>query len=166
MQLEFGGGETPRQKTYTQVDVRKLNDNTIVCNAWDIEKHVKKNTVTDIYSRHFFEHLTHDQAKRTLDAWFNLCKDDARIVLLCPNMNLHLWQWNNWDKLTEEQKNHCRAGFWGWQREGDESAWDLHKSGYDFPKLKELVEQHKFKNIKKMMPDGPQDKHLAVEFFK
>jgi len=104
MQLEFGGGENPRQKTYTQVDVRKLNDNTIVCNAWDIEKHVEKNTVTDIYSRHFFEHLTHDQAKRTLDAWYNICKDDARIVLLCPNMNLHLWQWNNWDKLTEEQK--------------------------------------------------------------
>jgi predicted SAM-dependent methyltransferase len=80
MQLEFGGGESPRQKSYIQVDVRKLNDNTIVCNAWDIEKHVEKNIVTDIYSRHFFEHLTHDQAKRTLDAWYSVCKVGARIV--------------------------------------------------------------------------------------
>ena len=27
---------------------------------------------------------------------------------------------------------------------------DLHKSGYDFQKLKELVEQHKFRDINKI----------------
>jgi len=166
MKIEFGGGETPRKPNFAQVDVRKINDNTIVCNAWDIDKHVEPNTVEEIYSRHFFEHLTHDQAKRVLTAWYKICREGAKIVLLCPNMNLHLWQWNNWDKLTEKQKDHCRAGFWGWQREGDESAWDLHKSGYDFPKLKELVEQFNFKNITKIMNDGPKDKHLAVEFYK
>ena len=96
MQLEFGGGESPRQKTYTQVDVRKINEKTIVCNAWDIEKFIQPNTVTDIYSRHFFEHLTHDQAKRTLQAWHNICKENARIVIICPNMKMHIWQWNNW----------------------------------------------------------------------
>jgi len=29
-----------------------------------------------------------------------------------------------------------------------------------------LVEQHKFRDINKIMPDGPQDKHLAVKFYK
>lgn len=166
MKIEFGGGENPRRPNFTQVDVRKINDNTIVCNAWDIDKNVGANTVTEIYSRHFFEHLTHDQAKRTLNAWYKICANHAKITMLVPNMNLHLWQWNNWDKLTKEQKDHCRAGFWGWQREGDESAWDLHKSGYDFPKLKELLEEHKFRDITKIMNDGPKDKHLAVEFIK
>ena len=33
-------------------------------------------------------------------------------------------------------------------------------------KLKELVLQHKFRDINKIMPDGPQDKHLAVKFYK
>ena len=38
-------------------------------------------------------------------------------MVLVPNMNLHLWsQWNNWDKLDEKQKDHCRVGFWGWIR--------------------------------------------------
>ncbi len=166
MKLEFGGGEKPRKEEYIQVDIRKIRENDIVCNAWEIEKQVKAKSVTSIYSRHFFEHLTHDQAKRTLTAWYNICKDGAEITMLVPNMNLHLWQWNNWDKLNEKEKEHCRVGFWGWQREGDESAWDLHKSGYDFPKLKELVEQHKFKNIVKFMNDGPKDKHLAVRFYK
>ncbi|MDB4342964.1 hypothetical protein OAA21_00090 [bacterium] len=166
MNIEFGGGENPRKKDYRQIDIRKIREDDIVCAAWEVEKHIEPNIVQNIYSRHFFEHLTHAQAQRTLDAWYNICQTGAEITMLVPNMNLHLWQWNNWDKLDDKQKDHCRAGFWGWQREGDESAWDLHKSGYDFQKLSELVQQHKFKNIVKTMPDGPQDKHLAVKFYK
>ena len=57
--------------------------------------------------------------------------------------------------------------FWGWQRKkAMRWTWDLHKSGYDFQKLKELVEQHKFRDINKIMLDGPKDKHLAVKFYK
>ena len=35
-----------------------------------------------------------------------------------------------------------------------------------FKKLKELVEQHKFRDINKIMSDDPQDKHLSVKFYK
>ena len=31
--------------------------------------------------------------------------------MLVPNMNLHLWQWNNWDKLDEKQKDDVVKGF-------------------------------------------------------
>ena len=96
MNIEFGGGENPRKKEYTQVDVRKIREDDIVCNAWEVEKHIQPNTVDNIYSRHFFEHLTHTQAQRTLDAWYNICRPGAEITMLVPNMNLHLWQWNNW----------------------------------------------------------------------
>ena len=34
MNIEFGGGENPRKKDYIQVDVRKIRENDIVCNAW------------------------------------------------------------------------------------------------------------------------------------
>ena len=176
MNIEFGGGENPRQKWYRQVDVRKIDDQTIVCKAWDIEKHIEPNTVQNIYSRHFFEHLTRDQADRTLKAWYNICHPGAEITMLIPNMNLHIWQWLNWDKLDETSREWCLAGFYGWQRESDTSDWDLHKNCYDFEKLKTLVEKHKFKNIDKRMPDGPmssirvdnqkQFKHLAVKFYK
>ena len=46
------------------------------------------------------------------------------------------------------------------------SAWDLHKSGYDYPKLKELGTAHGFVNVQLTKPVGPFDKHLAVDFFK
>ena len=74
----------------------------------EIEKHIQPNTVNNIYSRHFFEHLTHTQTQRTLDAWYNICVSGAEITMLVSNMNLHLWQWNNWDKLDDKQKDHCR----------------------------------------------------------
>ena len=176
MQLEFGGGETPRKKDYVQVDVRKINDQTIVCKAWEIEKHVQPNTVTAIYSRHFFEHLTRDQADRTLKAWYNICTNGAEITMMVPNMKLHIWQWLNWDKLNEKDREWCLVSIYGWQRESDTSDWDLHKSGYDFEKLKTLVEKYNFKNIVKTTTDGPMSnitvnnqkafKHLSVKFYK
>ena len=55
-----------------------------------------------------------------------------------PDFAFHLYQWCNWDELTNEEKDHCRAGIWGWQRDGDSSA-DLHKSGYDLKRLKEII---------------------------
>lgn len=164
MRIEFGGGTSPKQSSYKQVDVRNFKGVSYVCNAWEITSHVKYETVTDIYSRHFFEHLTHSQALRTLDAWFKILTKGGRVHLICPNMRFHLDQWHNWKNLSPEEKNHCRAGFWGWQKEGDVSSWDLHKSGYDFDKLKELVESKGFAKVKNL--DDPDSKHLEVEFFK
>ena len=98
MNIEFGGGENPRKKDYRQIDIRKIREDDIVCAAWEVEKHIEPNKVQNIYSRHFFEHLTHTQAQRTLDAWYNICVPGAEVTMLVPNMNLHLWQWNNWDR--------------------------------------------------------------------
>ena len=164
MKIEFGGGTNPRKLHYVQADIRNLGNN-IVCNTWNIVDHVQPNTVTDIYSRHLFEHLTHKQAIRTLKAWKTICAEEARVELICPNMLFHLEQWKNWGTLNTKEKDYCRAGFWGWQREADESAWDLHKSGYDFDKLKELVETHRFKKFKALSEPNIKNPHLEVEFY-
>ena len=55
-------GKIPRKKDYRQVDIRKIREDDIVCD-WEVEKHIQLNTVQNIYSRHFFEHLTHTQIK-------------------------------------------------------------------------------------------------------
>lgn len=166
MKIEFGGGNNPIKPDYLQVDIRKINDSTIVCNAWEITQHIKTESVTDIFSRHFFEHLTHQQAKRTLEAWYTICKIGGRVELICPNMNKHIWQWQNWKNLSDQDKDHCRAGLWGWQKESNHSSWDLHKSGYDYEKLEEIITTHRFKNVKKLVEDTIEQNHLWVEFYK
>ena len=41
------------------------------------------------------------------------------------------------------QRQHAIAGFWGWQR-GEGTVWDIHKSGYDFEMMRELLERFGF----------------------
>jgi len=166
MKIEFGGGNNPKRPNFRQVDIRKINDDTIVCNAWEIDQQVDVNCVTEIFSRHFFEHLSHDQAKRTLDSWHKILVKGGRVEMLVPNMSMHIWQWLNWDNLTDKEKNHCRTSIWGQQREADESSWDLHKAGYDYPKLKELVEEHGFTTVRLLARNDHEFKHLHVDFFK
>lgn len=164
--LEFGGGERPRKKFYTQVDIRKTDYTDIISNSWDIEKYIDHDTITHIYSRHFFEHLTYYQARKTLSAWYKICRKNAEIELICPNMEFHLDQWQKWDKLSSNQKRWCLAGLWGWQRCSDAESWDTHKSGYDFKKLKELLEEYQFINIININRSNILNPHLHVKFQK
>ena len=173
MKLEFGGGEFPRRPNFCQVDIRDTGKkNTICCAAWDIDKKISAGSVSEIYSRHFFEHLTHQQALRTLKAWETICIPGASIIMIVPDFAFHLYQWSNWNELTNDEKDHCRAGIWGWQREGDSSAWDLHKSGYDLKRLKEIISLFNFKDIQrltsknKLIPEAGHPYHLVVEFKK
>ena len=162
VQIEFGGGEYPRRPHYTQCDIRQITPEYIACEAWNIGQHIKSNSVENIYSRHFFEHLTHSQSCRTLRAWYRIGKKGCKVELICPDMEFHIKQWNNWSNLSDIEKDHCRAGFWGWQRD-EGNSWDLHKTGYNFQILKEHAIKHGFSNVKRVEPFGA---HLSVEFFK
>lgn len=163
MKLEFGGGETPKRPDFTQVDVRKITEDTLVCNAWDIDKHVKPNTVTEIYSRHFFEHLTFAQGEKVLDVWKTILVPGGKCEMLLPNLTFHIHQWVH---LREDPKSEewAKAGFWGWQRGELEDTWDVHKSGYDSTSLIQLLISKDYKDIESLKSD--KSKNIHVRFFK
>ena len=163
MNIEFGCGEAPTKVGYKTCDIRDVRGVDFVCNAWDIKKHVNEHTVDNIFSRHFFEHLTFPQGELVLHAWLSILKSGARCEMMLPNMTYHINQWIN--RNSEETFNHAKAGFWGWQREAEEGeVWDIHKSGYDRLSLTELVESVGFINIKSIRSD--KHKHLHLEFYK
>tara|TARA_Y200000002_G_C22059334_1_gene405684 strand:- start:252 stop:482 length:231 start_codon:yes stop_codon:yes gene_type:complete len=71
-------------------------------------------------------------------------------------MDFHVHQWQVGKNIA-----HARAGFWGWQREAETGeTWDLHKSGYNFPQMKALLEQCGYTNIVSL--HKPTIKHLGV----
>jgi predicted SAM-dependent methyltransferase len=143
--LEFGCGEDPRKPEFDGVDVRALPTVKYVCDAWDIHQHVDAQTVDEIYSRHFFEHLTFHQGDITLQSWLSVLKPGGMVEMIVPNMLHHIEQWLHIDRQTTEVKrsgaspstyeSEAIKGFWGGQR-GD---WDFHKSGYDLELLKNTV---------------------------
>lgn len=158
MGIEFGGGEKPRRPHFQQVDCRPLPTVQYCCQAWEIAQHVEAGSVDEIYSRHFFEHLTFQQGHDTLEAWREILRPGGRVEMWIPDMDFHVRQW-----ISAEDRTWARAGFWGWQRQDDHGDWDIHKSGYDFGDLTALIQQHGFVDCQRLPSRAD---HLAVEFFK
>jgi len=155
--LEFGCGEKTPKEGFVGADVRKFEHVEYVCNAWDIGKFVPEGTITEIYSRHFFEHLTFIQADLTLEAWKRILAPGGVLQIIVPDIRYHIEQFLNPDPSAPSATfdgwtvlQHALAGFWGWQRGGDTAIWDIHKSGYDYRCLKMKLEEHDFTDVRRL----------------
>jgi len=118
MKIEFGCGATPTKKDFSTCDIRDLPGIDYVCPAWEISEHVASDSVSEIFSRHFLEHLTFVQAEKLVDVWYKILKPSGVCELLVPNMDFHINQWIhvfqngiNTDKDKNNLKHAC-AGFW------------------------------------------------------
>ena len=163
MKIEFGAGETPTKKDFLQQDIRDVKGIDFVCAAWDIDKHVPHSSVEEIFSRHFFEHLTFAQGEKQLEVWHKILKPGGMCEMYLPNMRFHINQWVN---LSDDPKQlrHAKAGFWGWQRGNFDDVWDVHKSGYNEEHLHELIASKNFVNIQSLK--SQKSKELHFKFFK
>lgn len=158
MNIEFGCGEVPTKTGYKTCDIRNLPGIDFVCPAWEIDNLIKANSVDNIFSRHFFEHLTFIQGRKTLKAWHKILKPDAICEMILPNIDFHIQQW-----ISGKDIEHAKAGLWGWQREGETELWDIHKSGYNFNTLQDILVEENFIKIECIKNKG---KHLHVKFSK
>ena len=85
MKIEFGCG--PKQTPgFVGCDVRDFPGVKYVCNAWRIIEFVKPESVEEIRSRHFLEHLTPYHADLTLMAWYKILKPSGKIVTEVPDL--------------------------------------------------------------------------------
>jgi len=162
MKIEFGCGENPTKEGFKTCDIRNLPKIDFVCEAWKIDEFISESTVEEIFSRHFFEHLTFAQGEKLLDSWYKILKPDGIVEMLTPNMTYHFKQWIN--RSSGKEFNHAKAGLWGWQRGTLDETWDIHKSGYDYDSLSKLLIKKKFKNIK--LISDVDSMHLHVTFTK
>jgi predicted SAM-dependent methyltransferase len=162
MKIEFGCGETPTKEGFKTCDIRNLPGIDFVCPSWEIDHYVIENSVDEIFSRHFFEHLTFQQGERQLEVWYKILKPGGVCEMMLPNMALHIQQWI--ERKTDREISHAMAGFWGWQRGEFDDTWDVHKSGYDKELLTNLVKRKGFVNIQSLA--RPMSKHLHLKFYK
>lgn len=163
MKLEIGCGEKQRKYGYKTCDIRCLPNVDFCCNAIDLDKHIKENTVTHIYARHFMEHLTFFETDIFLKVLRKILKPTGEVEIIVPNMAYHINQWIN-RKNDRKQFTHAKAGFWGWQRGKNDNYWDVHKSGHDKDTIKELIHKHKFINFRSKNDEN--NPHLHVFFYK
>lgn len=157
IRLDIGCGNAGPREGFVGVDIRNFEWVKYSCNAWELDKYLADGEVEEIYSRHFFEHLTFPQAEKTLICWHKILRDGGRLQIIIPDIRYHIDQFLDADPFKKSPTNpewsmlqHALAGFWGWQNGIDTQVWDVHKSGYDFRLLKMKLEEFGFKNIERI----------------
>ena len=156
--IHVGCGPDSREG-YINCDIRPLPNVDLVCSAWHISRYVQD--ARTIYSRHMLEHLTDQEARITLNDWFQALAVGGNVEIVVPNLRFHIAQWANADWYNEGEQNTkdsvprwAFAGFYGWQRECDphrynynQTYWDVHKSGYDEQRIRFLLKKAGFGKI-------------------
>lgn len=144
--LEFGGGHRPlkRDKGFLNIDIRDLDTVDIVCKSGDILNKVNPKSVTEIFSRHFLEHLTKEELFKHLEDCQILLNQDGLLECIVPSTEYHLIQLFC-SEPGSINFNHAFAGFNGWQRGQDQGYWDIHKSSFTYSYLEYILSNHGYK---------------------
>jgi predicted SAM-dependent methyltransferase len=147
IKLEIGSGRKPR-KGYLTCDIRPLPSVDFICSADQLP--FQDETVDEIYSRHLIEHFTLKEFLSVLKEWNRVLKKGAKLYIICPNLLWHLNQIVNGDHLSLYNKESgYNARYWGfgslfgWQQDG----FDVHKFGYYFDLLRDVLDEFGFDQI-------------------
>ena len=147
IKLEIGCGKKPRHG-YLSCDVRNLAGVDYVCTADQLP--FEANTVDEVYTRHVVEHFTIKEFLKVLEEWNRVLKIGGCVYIICPNLIWHLKQViegsHNSFYIKESGKNARYWGFgslFGWQQD----EYDVHKFGYYFELLKDILEEFGFENV-------------------
>lgn len=148
--IEIGSGKKKREG-YETCDVRDLPGTDHVCRADELP--FESSTVDEIYSRHVIEHFTLKEFLKTLSEWNRVLKLGGEIYIVCPNMLWHLEQILKGSHesfyIKEKGSNDRYWGFgslFGWQQD----EYDVHKFGYYFELLRDILLDAGFDNIQNL----------------
>lgn len=150
IKLEIGCGKKPRAGFQT-CDIRDLPEVDYVCAADNLPFEAEQ--IEMIYSRHVIEHFTLKEFLKVLEEWNRVLKPEGEIYIICPNL---LWHLNQIIKGTHQSFYLKRSGqndrYWGfgslfgWQQD----IFDIHKFGYYFELLKDILEEFGFYQIENL----------------
>jgi len=178
MKIEFGCGHKALKPGFLGCDTRETPSTSWVCNAWEIIDHLEAGRVEEVYSRHFFEHLTFAQGVKTLQAWHTILREGGRVTLITPDLFWHCQQFVQNRAEYARTRGYPETGIFGWQKETEvaesftsfKTSWDVHKSGYDEVTLRNLVERCGFERYTRLAGDAEHRSnhpmHLHVVFYK
>ena len=147
LKIEIGCGKKPRAG-YATCDIRPLPGVDYVCPADALP--FEEGSVAEVYSRHVVEHFTLKEFLKVLEEWNRVLQIGGTVYIICPNLLWHLEQilQGSHDSLYTKTsgQNHRYWGFgslFGWQQD----EYDVHKFGYYFALLRDILTEFGFTNI-------------------
>jgi len=84
LKLDLGCGKN-KQPGFTGVDIRKFDGVDIVCDLGTKRWPWKNDSVDEIYSSHFVEHLNPDERIHFVNELYRIMKKDAKALIITPH---------------------------------------------------------------------------------
>ena len=146
IKLHLGCGERHKDG-YLNIDWRKTQATDFVCDITAIP--FKNNSISVIESYHVIEHLSKDDAIKTLENWYKMLEVGGKLVIECPNFDEAVKEYldGNQDRIYN---------IFGYRR----FPGDGHLFGYNYERLAMVLTSIGFSNICNV---EPQDYHIAEE---
>ena len=146
IKIDLGSGQFPREG-YLGLDIVYLPSIDCVCDMCYLP--LADETVEEIYSSHALEHLTHQGGIMAAKEMWRVLAPGGRAEIHVPDLEGHIAQyhWAGQSKWAPSLTNreHAMAGLYGWQS----YPGDVHKWGYSYDSLCQLLEQAGFVKIQR-----------------
>jgi len=103
IKLDIGCGKF-KKEGFIGMDKREFEQEVL----WDINHGIPfpNDSVSEIYSSHFVEHLREDEIKNFVLEMMRVCKNDAKIQLICPHADAeeayYICHYTRWNKQRIE----------------------------------------------------------------
>lgn len=154
MKIEIGCGKNQRIG-YLTCDIRNLPNVDYVCSADNLP--FSDEQIDEVYSRHVVEHFTLKEFLKVIEEWNRVLKIDGEVYIICPNLLWHLEQILRGDhESVYNKKSGENARYWGlgslfgWQQD----EFDVHKFGYYFELMKDILEEFGFDDVEDLTNSG------------
>lgn len=99
------------------------------------------NSIAEIYSSHFLEHLSNKKALFLISEIKRVLKKNGKLTLVVPDLEKTI---NDFLKMSE--KNKWNFG-WEWIFGNQKKDYEYHKTGFSKNRLKSILEENGFKKI-------------------
>ena len=126
---------------YATCDIRDLPDVDYVCSADQLP--FEEKSVEEVYSRHVVEHFALKEFLVVLKEWNRVLKKGGEVYIICPNLLWHLQQIldGSHDSFhTKERGKNDRYWGFGSLFGCQQDEYDIHKFGYYFELLRDILE--------------------------
>ncbi len=147
MKINLGCGER-KLEGYINIDLRQTPATDLVCDITEGLPYAN-NSVELIETYHFIEHISENEAVKLLRECHRVLIPEGKIIIECPDLDQAMREY-----LTGNDQR--LLSIFGRQR----GFGDAHLWGYNFKRLKRLLERVGFRDIKKK---EPQDYHTKSE---
>jgi predicted SAM-dependent methyltransferase len=141
IKLDVGAGDPSsgenQAEGYTLHDVQPYKGIDLVCDVFDLPKHLENGSCSKVRASHVIEHFGTKETQKVLKIFYDLLEVGGELEIIVPNFK--------WHAQLVMEGNERDAVYYAFGGQLDE--WDFHKTGFTPDILFEELIKARFKDL-------------------